>query len=76
MNSGTALAGVHDLHVSAAIPKIRRKQRGGLPLLVLACTPLGGLTIAECDNEDQIRVILAISFLVGSSKLAQNDRQK
>jgi hypothetical protein len=41
-----------------------------------ACRLLGGLTISEGDNEDQIRAISAKSFLVGSSKLAHNGRQK
>jgi hypothetical protein len=45
-------------------------RRSGLPLLALACTPLGGLTIAERDNEDQIRAISAKSFPVGSSTMA------
>src|SRR6266404_5383828 len=62
---------------SSIIAKKHRYRRVGTRAHYFdACRPLGGLTISECDNEDQIRAISAKSFPVGSSKLAHNGRQK
>src|SRR6266446_6715126 len=62
---------------SSIVAKKHRYRRVGTRAHYFdACRPLGGLTISECDNEDQIRAISAKSFPVGSSKLAHNGRQK